>query len=191
MRFSERVCEAVLLTNIFYTLLEGSFTMKRLLFVGILAIFVLSACSTAATSVSDPIDTPVSLPTETPVPSATILEPSATFAPIPEQPGSFEYSSVAEALADLKTRDDVSIEVSQGWTIATEAGGLITWSFTPSDHPAHPAVAKRTLYEDQDGWHIKMDIHCEAGKAACDQFVRDFEGLNEQMLQYIEQQQSP
>jgi hypothetical protein len=170
---------------------KGASDMKKTFLVGVLTVFVLSACSTPATSVPDPIYTQVSLPTETPVPSATTLQPSATSAPLPEQPSSFEYSSVAEALADLKTRDNVSIEVSQGWTIVTEADGLITWSFTPSDHPAHPAVAKRTLYEDQDGWHIKMDVHCEAEKAACDQFVRDFEALNEQMLQYIQQQQSP
>ena len=80
----------MLLRTFFYTLLDGSFTMKKLLFVGVLTVFVLSACSTAATSGSDPIDTPVSLPTETPVPSAATLEPSATFAPITEQPGSFE-----------------------------------------------------------------------------------------------------
>ena len=150
--------------------------MIRVLFIGVLMIFVFSACSTPATSVPASIDTPLSLPTET---------------PIPEQPSSFEYSSVAEAFAALKTRDNVSIDVSQGWTIVTEADGLTTWSFTPQNHPAHPAVAKRVLYEDQDGWHIKMDILCEAETAACDQFLKDFEALNEQMRQAIEQQKSP
>jgi alkanesulfonate monooxygenase SsuD/methylene tetrahydromethanopterin reductase-like flavin-dependent oxidoreductase (luciferase family) len=140
---------------------------------------------------ADAIITPVSLSTKTPIlPTSTLAAPP-TSAPITEQPDSFEYPSVAEALADLKTRGDVSIEVSQGWTIVTEADGLTTWSFTPSDHPAYPAVAKRILYEDQDGWHIKMNVRCEAEKAACDQFVRDFEALNEQMLQYIEQQKKP
>lgn len=150
--------------------------MIRGLFIGVLITLILSACSTPATSVSAPIDTPGSLSTETPV-----SEPASS-------PG---YSSVAEALTALKTRDNVSIEVSQGWTIVTEADGLTTWSFTPSNHPAHPAVAKRALYEDPDGWHIKMDVLCEAEKAACDQFVKEFEALNEQMRQAIEQQQSP
>jgi len=150
--------------------------MIRSLLVGVLIVFVLSTCSTIATAVPASTATPVSLPTET---------------PISEQPSSLEFSSVAEALAGLKTRDNVSIEVSQGWTIVTEADGLTTWSFTPSNHPAHPAVAKRVLYEDQDGWHIKMDILCEAEKAACDQFVKDFDALNEQMRQAIEQQKSP
>jgi hypothetical protein len=147
----------------------------RSLLVGTLMIFVFSACSAPATSVVAPTDTPVSLPSETPIP----------------EPGSFAYSSVAEALADLKTKDGVSTEVSQGWTIATEADGLTTWSFTPSNHPAHPAVAKRVLSQEQDGWHIKMNVLCEAEKTACDQFVKDFEALNEQMRQAIEQQNSP
>jgi hypothetical protein len=165
--------------------------MKKILLVGVLAVFVLSACNTSATSMPDAIITPVSLSTKTPIlPTSTLAAPP-TSAPITEQPDSFEYPSVAEALADLKTRGDVSIEVSQGWTIVTEADGLTTWSFTPSDHPAYPAVSKRILYEDQDGWHIKMNVRCEAEKAACDQFVRDFEALNEQMLQYIEQQKKP
>jgi len=108
-------------------------------------------------------------------------------APIPEQPGSFEYSSVAEALADLKTRDDVTIEVSQGWTIITEIENFVIWSFTPENHPAYPAVAKRVFYQDQGGWFVEMSIRCEADKVACDQFYRDFELLNEQMRQSLEQ----
>ena len=157
--------------------------MKKFLLGGILTVFVLAACGTPATSTPDP--------TKTPMPSMTTLEPSQTSVAIPEQPSSFEYSSVADALAALKTRDDVSIEVSEGWTTITEADGLTIWSFTPSSHPAHPSVAKRVLFEDQGGWQIKMNILCEADEAACDQFVRDFETLNEQMRQYIERQQRP
>ena len=150
--------------------------MRRGYFAGILIVFAISACSSPATSGSPSIDAPTSPPTET---------------PIPEQASSLGYSSVAEALADLKTRDNVSIEVSQGWTIVTEADGLTTWSFTSPNHAAHPAVAKRTLYQDQEGWHIKMDVLCEAEKTACDQFIKDFQALNEQMRQAIEQQKSP
>ena len=145
--------------------------MKKMLWIVVPVVFLLLACNTSsapATSESVP-----------------------TFTPLSEQPGSFEYSSVAEALAELKLRNDVSIEVADGWTIVTESDGLTTWSFTPPNHPAYPAVAKRTLYQDENGWQIRMNIRCEAEKEACDQFVRDFEALNEQMRQYIEQQKSP
>lgn len=100
-----------------------------------------------------------------------------------------EYSTVAEALAALKARDDVLVEAKDGWTIATEADGLTVWSFTPTTHPAHPVVAKRVVYRQQDGWYMDMATKCEADKAACDQFVRDFEELDEQMRQFIEQDQ--
>jgi len=36
-----------------------------------------------------------------------------------------------------------------------------------------------------------MDILCEAGPAACDEFVRYFETVNAPMYQYIDQQQRP
>ena len=111
--------------------------------------------------------------------------------PLPESTGSFEYSSVAEALTNLKKKEGVKIEVSQGWTIITEADGLTMWSFAPSNNPAYPAVAKRFFYEDQGGWLVKMSVRCEADKAACDQFVRDFETLNEQMRKSLEQGINP
>lgn len=158
----------------------------RILFIGVLMFSVLSACSSPAASMPSPTDAPVSRSADTPTP-----ELSSTVASLPEQPGGLEYSSAAEALADLKSRDDVLIDVLQGWTIVTEADGLTTWSFTPPDHPAFPAVAKRVLYRDQDGWHLKMDILCDAETAACDQFVTYFEALNEPIYQLIEQQQKP
>lgn len=99
------------------------------------------------------------------------------------------YTSVADVLASLKTRDDVKIEVQQGWTIITEADGLTTWSFTPLGHPAYPAVAKRVLYQENGNWYVKMDVKCETEKTACEKFVHDFEVLNEQMRKFMEQQQ--
>ena len=99
------------------------------------------------------------------------------------------YPSVADALADLQARSDVSVSVENGWTIVTESDGLTIWSFTPRDHPAHPAVAKRVFYQEQGAWYVKMDVRCEADKTPCDQFARDFEALNDQMREFIEQDQ--
>jgi hypothetical protein len=155
----------------------------RTLFIGILLSLVLSACNSPLIPMPGPTDTPVPASTATPIP--------ATAVPLPGPPGDFEYSSVAEALANLRRRDGVSIEVLKGWIIAREPDGLTTWSFAPPDHPAHPAVAKRVLYRDQDGWHLKMDVRCEAQTAACDEFVRYFEALNEPIYQMIEMQQEP
>jgi hypothetical protein len=167
----------------------------RMLWMGLLLVSVLSACSSPARrpygqqSLPAPTQAPVALSTDTAGPFVATLAPPAIVTARPEQPGGFEYPSVAEVLADLKTRDDVFIEVLQGWIIIREADGLTNWSFPPPDHPAYPAVAKRVLYRDQDGWHLKMDVLCEAVPAACDEFVSYFEAINGPMYQYIEQHQ--
>jgi hypothetical protein len=163
--------------------------MIRTLFIGILLGLFLSACSSPIVSLPGPKDTPIPGSTDTPIPLTAAPERPSTAVPLPEPPGDFEYSSVAEALANLRRRDGISIEVMQGWIIAREPDGLTTWSFAPPDHPAHPAVAKRVLYRDQDGWHLRMDVRCEAQTAACDEFVRHFEALNEPIYQMIEMQQ--
>jgi rubrerythrin len=142
--------------------------MKKILLINFLSIFILAACSASSTSI------------------APVVSDQN-----PEQAESIMYSSVAEALSGLKAREDVSIEESQGWTTITEADGLIIWAFAPANHPAYPALSRRVIFEDQEGWHIQMNILCEAEKTACDQFTNDFEVLNEQMQQFIEQQHSP
>lgn len=148
----------------------------RLIYMRTLLIIILALLSfTSAACGSEPQRTsPAALPTTA----------------MPEvQTSGIGYPSVADALTALKTRKDVQLEVKDGWTIVTEPDGLTTWSFTPAGHAAYPAVARRVLYQDQSGWHIKMDVLCEADKAACDQFVTDFEALNEQMQKAIEQDQ--
>ena len=157
----------------------------RKLFTGMLLLCVLSSCSAVGGSIPAVTDAPTALPTDTSIPFTATPEPLATTYPPRPQARVMEYSSVAEALADLKSRDGVSIQIMQGWTIVVEADGLTNWSFPPADHPAYPAVAKRILYRDQDGWHLKMDILCEAAPSACDDFQKYFEAMNAPMYQYI------
>jgi hypothetical protein len=157
----------------------------RKLFTGILLFCVLSSCSAAGGSSPDARDVPTALSTDTPIPFTATPETLAITGLPRQQALGMQYSTVAEALADLKRRDGVSVQVMQGWTIVIEADGLTNWSFPPSDHPAYPAVAKRILYRDQDGWHLRMDILCEAAPAACDDFLKYFEAMNAPMYQYI------
>jgi hypothetical protein len=99
-----------------------------------------------------------------------------------------EYSSVEEALATLRARRDVKISEQGGWTVVQDVQDDLTmWSFTPSNHPAYPAVVKRTFFQDQSGaWHVDMRVKCRGTKANCDKLVADFRALNEQMRQAIE-----
>jgi len=112
--------------------------------------------------------------------------PETIVAPTEETVSTIGYPSVAKALSALQAREDVNISVEEGWTIITEPGGLTIWSFSPPDQPAYPAVAKRVFYQESGAWFIKMDVRCEAEKAACDQLQRDFEALNESMRAAME-----
>jgi hypothetical protein len=112
-----------------------------------------------------------------------------------ETPSAFEYSTVAEALADMEKKEGANVQVSEGWTLITEADGAIWWAFAPADSPAYPAVVKRTFYLDengrfitQNGRFVSTEILCESDEAACDQLKKDFEELNNQMRLEIEKE---
>lgn len=119
-------------------------------------------------------------------PQTVTKAPTPTVVPTEELPSTIGYPSVADALSALRAREDVHIAVEGGWTIITEPGGLTIWSFSPPDQPAYPAVAKRVLYQEAGAWFIKMDVRCEAEKAACDELQHDFEALNENMREAME-----
>ena len=162
--------------------------MKGILFAGFLIVFILSACSPSAAPIPEPTNTPVTLFFGTRMAPSVPIKPSPTFAPNLDQTISIEYDSVAEAFVDLRTKADVAVVVREGWTMIIEADGYTSWTFTPPDHPASPTVAKRTVYQDQDGWHVAMKVHCEAEQTACDNFIRQFTVINEEMLKHFKPQ---
>ena len=75
---------------------------------------------------------------------------------------SIGYPSVAAALDALKARKDVRISSQGGWTVIEDgSGGNATlWSFTPPNHPAHPAAVKRTLVQKDGAFFVEMDALC-------------------------------
>jgi hypothetical protein len=165
--------------------------MKGVLFAGFLSLIMFSACTPASTPAPEPTNTPVVLFFGTPMPPSAPIVPSPTFAPNLDQTISIEYASVAEALVDLKTQADAAVVVREGWMMIIVGDGYTTWTFTPPDHPASPTVAKRTLYQDQDGWHIAMKVQCEAEQKACEDFIYQFSVLNNEMLKHLEPQRTP
>jgi hypothetical protein len=97
-------------------------------------------------------------------------------------PAGVGFKSVADALAALKTRPGAKISVTQpdAWTIITDQGGSVVWSFTPDTHPAHPAVVRRAIVVGEDGLaRIEMASLCQAEKSACDRLMKDFRDLTE------------
>ena len=103
----------------------------------------------------------------------------AQLAPHPEADhGVIGYSTVAEALAALRKNPDVSIRVQDGWTIANDSKDKTIWSFAPEGHPAYPAAIKRHMYEKGGALYVGMTALCQAGKAVCDDLIREFEQMN-------------
>ena len=106
--------------------------------------------------------------------------------PIPEQPDStVGYPTVAAALQDLRSRPGVVISEQHGWTVADDEISKTLWSFPPLGNPAYPSAVKRQIVDANGGVTLQMSVLCEAGKAACDDLVRDFQALNSQMTQSL------
>lgn len=93
------------------------------------------------------------------------------------------YPTVAAALEALKARSDVNISVQGGWTIVDDKPTNTIWSFTPPNHPAHPAVVKRAVVSRDGAVGIDMTALCQASKAACDKLMEEFKELNARMSQ--------
>lgn len=91
------------------------------------------------------------------------------------------YASVAAALEALKARADVRISVQGGWTIVNDPADNALWSFTPPDHPAHPAAVKRSTVQRDGAVFIDMRALCQAEKLACDKLMAEFRELNDKI----------
>lgn len=93
-----------------------------------------------------------------------------------------EGQSVGEKLSELKGDKFFNVYEQGGWTIATSQDGVM-YSFTPTNHPAHPAYVERRVIERDGAIYIDMSARCGASKAACDDLVRSFQELNKKIIQ--------
>jgi hypothetical protein len=95
------------------------------------------------------------------------------------------HASVAEAYDALRAKPGVTFSKNADWTVATDTDGAL-WSFTPSNHPAHPSVGRRRLLRHSDGgWFVETGILCQAEKAACDKLYADYQLLDRRMTEAI------
>ena len=92
-----------------------------------------------------------------------------------------EGESVNETLERLRNDPAVSVTTDRGWIIANSDRDKAIWSFVPEGHPAHPSFVRRQFTERDGAVYVSMSVKCSAEKAQCDQLVRDFQQLNQQM----------
>jgi hypothetical protein len=95
------------------------------------------------------------------------------------------YSSVEAALLALRSDPAVVEREQQGWLLFEDRPHFTFWSFAPKEHPAYPSAVKREIVKRDGGMYVTMSVQCGASKEACDQLVREFQQLNEQMSQAI------
>jgi hypothetical protein len=112
--------------------------------------------------------------------------------PVPPSPTSaeaaqFGYASPEAALSALRERPDVAISQQGGWTIVDDKANFALWSFTPPDHPAHPAAIKRVMVQSEAGdISVVMTAKCGGPKEACDKLISEFRAMNDSMRQRVQ-----
>jgi hypothetical protein len=94
------------------------------------------------------------------------------------QPSSIGYPTVAAALEALRSQSGSTVSLQGGWTIISVTSEQTLWSFTPANHPAHPAAVKRKIVERDGAVGVHMTALCQAEKAACDKLIEEFQQLN-------------
>jgi hypothetical protein len=103
----------------------------------------------------------------------------------PARETSIGYGSVAEAYDALRAKSGVTFGENAAWTVATDTDGSL-WSFTPSNHPAHPSVGRRRLIQvPEGGYKVETQILCQAQKAACDNLYADYQLLDRRMIEAV------
>ena len=60
------------------------------------------------------------------------------------------------------------------------------WTFTTAAHPAHPAVACRTVTEVNGSVQLGLQLYCHSTRENCDSLYREFEELNERVRRDLE-----
>lgn len=93
----------------------------------------------------------------------TTLPQAETSADIP-------YSSLDEALKDLRSKPSVEFRNEGGWLVAYDSVAIVSWLLTPEGHPAYPSIVKRHIVNRADGASMATEIRCFASKATCDKY---------------------
>lgn len=77
---------------------------------------------------------------------------------------------------------------SEQYIALRDRNRMITWTFTQSSHPAHPAVVCRRVVESDGAVRLEMNTTCEANKPACDALIAEFEQMNARMMEEMKRQ---
>ena len=100
--------------------------------------------------------------------------------------GDIGYASVDVARSALQQRDDTRMSIADGWLTIEDPAAMTIWTFAPEADPAHPAVVKRSVIEEEGRIVIRMDIRCEGEVNACDGLEQHFLSLNQATREQVQ-----
>ena len=100
--------------------------------------------------------------------------------------GDIGYASVDAARSALQQRDDTRMSIADGWLTIEDPAAMTIWTFAPEADPAHPAVVKRSVIEEEGRIVIRMDIRCEGEVNACDGLEQHFLSLNQATREQVQ-----
>ena len=104
---------------------------------------------------------------------------------LPEQPVDIGYSSPAAALNALRSKPGVVITENDTWVILEDKSENALWTIAKPGNSAYPAAIKRFVINQGGTTHLEMKVLCGASKQACDNMVRQFQELNENISKSV------
>ncbi|MEO7336734.1 MAG: hypothetical protein ABIV63_09140 [Caldimonas sp.] len=112
--------------------------------------------------------------------------PAASAAAAPPKPKPIEFRSVAQARSALEAEDGKTTIVTHPdeWVVVTEPAAAAQWSFTPPGYYAYPAVVRRIILRGPNrAVSVDTSSLCEAPAEACERLLKEFESMNERIVQ--------
>ncbi len=93
------------------------------------------------------------------------------------------YATVQEAFEALSADPDATQNEYEGWTIFQQKrdGKYVIWSFTPEEHPVHPSLVRREVVKNGAEVNITMGVLCHSSRFVCDQFIEQFNLINQNL----------
>lgn len=80
-----------------------------------------------------------------------------------------------------------SLPGNERYVAYEDAPNLRIWTFTTAAHPAHPAVACRSVVEENGNVATRTEISCHSTRASCDALYREFDELNARTMRELGQ----
>jgi len=105
---------------------------------------------------------------------------------LPEQSNDVGYPSPGVALNALRSKPGVIVTENDGWTIIEDKSEKTLWTIAKPGNPAYPSAVKRFIANKGGAMQLEMKVLCGASKQACDDMVRQFQALNDNIVKSVQ-----